>query len=216
MILNVPTNFFLLPGVLLTWKLGMPVDAIIGLTALSCSSVYHILQAGGGEILGASEYRWHIVDNLFATICLAGTPIMAFQHPFPPYECLFKYLAVMFSALAIYISPMGKAHMATAIAWPYLVVFGHRLRSRTWPQTDTAWWLAGALVSLLLSLLLFWMGLSSARDPNRAAHGCWHITVAGFHFSLTKYFNPPDIVQVRCAGWKILRGESSKADGISV
>ncbi|KAH0477699.1 MAG: hypothetical protein KVP17_004183 [Porospora cf. gigantea B] len=216
MILNVPTNFFLLPGVLLTWKLELPIDAIIGMSALSCSSVYHILQAGGGEILGASEYRWHVVDNLFAAICLAGTPIMAFQHPFPPYECLFKYLAVIISALAIYLSPMSKVHLATAIAWPYVVVLGHRLRSRTWPHTDTAWWLVAALVSIVLSVLFFWLGLSATRDPNRAAHGFWHITVAAFHFSLTKYLNPPCVVEVRRAGWKILRGESQKEDEIIV
>lgn len=180
------TNLSGLPGVVLTWRLGLYYEFVIGVMTILTSTAYHTCESLDVTFLGYNEGRWHHMDNVFAILSFMS----AFTHFAPHHRNsnVREFVNTAFCSLAIVAQLMSPWDLMYTIV-PILLAVAYTLASiiisrRVLPADGRAGRLS--IVFLIVSLACFAKGLDENRDWLRLYHGGWHLSIGGFSFFLLR------------------------------
>eukprot|EP00929_Paragymnodinium_shiwhaense_P116279 TRINITY_DN85683_c0_g1_i1.p1 TRINITY_DN85683_c0_g1~~TRINITY_DN85683_c0_g1_i1.p1 ORF type:complete len:213 (-),score=23.28 TRINITY_DN85683_c0_g1_i1:4-642(-) len=175
-----PTNFSMIPVIVVCWRLGLHYELVIGLMTMLTSATYHTCESLNVDFLGYNEGRYHHMDNVFAILSF-----MAIACQFAPHHQkasvreFVNTASVAIAVVAQLMSPWQVEYTVVPILVAVAYMFLSMIIARRLPATNGY---AGkrALLFLGLAIFFFVKGLDEGRDWLRLFHGGWHLSVGAF------------------------------------
>lgn len=161
----------------------------VGGFGLLASVMYHVCQNIPNQILLFSEDQWHKLDNVgvIALIGLLFVYLSAITNKV--IEKIVKYV-VFFIAIASQEQHPWDVRFTVApiLLFSLIPIYLHLIVRRQLPSVDKSNLYIG-LLTLLVSVVFFCLGLDDSSDPYRLIHALWHVSVGMSSWYLWQLFS---------------------------
>lgn len=166
-------------------------EVSVGGFGLLASVMYHVCQNIPNQILLFSEDQWHKLDNV-GVIALIGLLFVYLSTiTNKVVEKIVKYV-VFFIAIASQEQHPWDVRFTVApiLLFSLIPIYLHLIVRRQLPAVDKSNLYFG-LLTLLVSVIFFSLGLDDSSDPYRLIHALWHVSVGVSSWYLWQLFKPP-------------------------
>ena len=164
----------IVPALIQLYRRRWTYEFVISVFAVFTSFMYHFCQAFHTELY-LTELQWHRLDNIGAISCFGLIFIHFCCFKRPEVDLGMKYFSLLLAILCQERYPwrieFTVVPIAFFIAMPLVV---HGLYHRARPPWDMKE-LAVGLMSLVVAIPFFVLGLDDDHDPFRVFHGMWHL-----------------------------------------
>jgi hypothetical protein len=176
------TNLAMLPAVVAGFGRGKHGCAFVGLFTMITSSLYHYCDTTRTKVWDMNAGQWHRVDNIFAIMSFQMICIHVAQNSARTDEFL-QWLMMGIVVVLQEKAPWDELYTIVPIAVAFGSLFGKILWLRRWPALNKTYFRL-AVLSFVVAISSFAIGLDDRRDYLRASHGMWHMSVGAFMFFL--------------------------------
>lgn len=185
------SNFVVIPGIVMTFKLRNDFDIFISLLTFLASFMYHVCDGLDMKIY-MKEGKWHVLDNI-GSICAINSMIVDIMNISRRTKNKLMFLNLFVVLLLQFADPWNIINTITPIVVYsllaiYINFFKHP-RAKSLLNTDRPKIITHGLYLVPFSIIFFILGLDEHTDYLRIYHSIWHILIgySTFYLKLLNY-----------------------------